>query len=280
MEGRAILAVPLQRYLTGDDRTPLLILFACVGAVLLIACVNVANLQLARMVAREQEMAVRGALGAGQLRLIRQSLVESLILATMAAMLGLAIAAGISWLIRRGGMPGAFSSGSHFAELFQAPLGKLSAAVQVNGWILGFSAALALVTTILFGLAPAISASRTELRASLQGAARHFSSGRQQRRLRSVLLMAEVGLAVLLLTCAGLLIHSFVNILRSDSGFDPLGCLTARMERNYSSPPEELRGFVEQLLPRLSALPGVQTAAIASALPLENVGPNIRGAPG
>ena len=121
-EGRQMFVEPLQRYLTGDDRAPLLILLACVGAVLLIACANVANLQLARTVAREHEVALRGALGAGRLRLIRQFLVESLTLAAMAALLGLGVAGAVTWLIRRGGMPGEFSSGSYTAELLQASL--------------------------------------------------------------------------------------------------------------------------------------------------------------
>jgi predicted permease len=266
-EGRQMLAEPLHRYLTGDDREPLLILLACVGAVLLIACANVANLQLARTVAREHEVALRGALGAGRLRLIRQFLVESLTLAAMAAVLGLGVAGAVTWLIRRGGMPGEFSSGSYTAELLQAPFGKLSAAVQVNGWVLAFTAGLTLLTTILFGLAPAIGASRTDLRTALQGSARSTSSGRQQGRLRSVLLMAEIGLAVVLLSGAGLLIRSFVNVLRNDSGFDPRQCLTAQIQRNHSEAPEKLSSFVQQLLPRLQALPGVQAAAIASALP-------------
>jgi putative ABC transport system permease protein len=269
-KGRQIRAEPLHNYLTGDQRTPLLILLACVGAVLLIACANVANLQLARTVAREHEVALRGALGAGRLRLTRQFLVESLTLATMAAALGLAIAGAVTWLIRRGGMPGDFSSASRTAELLQAPFGKLSAAVQINGWVLVFTAGLALLTTILFGLAPAIGASRTNLRTALEASARRASSGRQERRLRSVLLMAEIGLAVVLLTGAGLLIRSFVNVLRNDSGFDPRDALTAELQRNPSEAPENVSSFVHQLLPRLEALPGVQAAAIASGLPLEN----------
>jgi predicted permease len=277
-EGRQMTVEPLQRYLAGDDREPLMILMACVGAVLLIACANVANLQLARAVAREHEMALRGALGAGRLRLTRQFLVESLTLATMAALLGLAIAGAVTWLIRRGGMPGQFSSGqfssglsgSFIADLLEAPFGKLSAAVQVNGWVLAFTAGLTVLTTVLFGLAPAIGASRTDLRTSLQGSARSVSSGRRQRRLRSVLLMVEIGLAVVLLTGAGLLIRSFVNVLQNDSGFDPRQSLTAQIQRNRSEAQQKMSSFVQQLLPRLQALPGVQAAAIASALPLQN----------
>jgi predicted permease len=280
IEGREILAEPLHRFLTGDNRNPLLILLACVGAVLLIACANVANLQLARSVARQHEMALRGALGAGRLRLVRQSLVESFTLATMAAVVGLGIAAAVTWLIRRGGMPGEFSASSGFSELLQVPFGKLSAAVEVNGSVLAFTAGLVLLTTILSGLLPSINGSRCDLQTALRGAARHISSGRQHRRLRSVLLVSEIGLAVVLLTGAGLLIRSFVNVLRSDSGYDPRQCLTAQLLRNYSEPPEKTSSFGQQALRRLQTLPGVQTAAITSNLPLQNISPNNAVLPG
>jgi len=280
VEGREILAEPLHRYLTGDNRKPLLILLACVGAVLLIACANVANLQLARTVSRQHEMAVRGALGARRTRLIRQFLVESLTLAAMAAVLGLGIASVATWLIRLGGIPGGFAPAAHITELLHVPFGKLSAAVEVNGWVLAFTAGLALLTTVLFGLAPAIGGSRTDLRTALQASARRLSGGRQQRQLRSLLLMSEIGLAVVLLSGAGLLIRSFVNVLSSDSGYDPRQCLTAHIARNYSDPPEKLQNFVQQLLPRLQALPGVQTAALTSVLPLQDVSPNSAVLPG
>jgi predicted permease len=270
-QGRQIVAQPLRQYLTGDNREPLLILLACVAAVLLIACTNVANLQLARTVTREPEMALRSALGAGRLRLIRQSLVENLTLSAIASVLGLAIAAAVAWLIRQSGSPGEFSSGSPVADLLQAPFGKLSAAVEVNGWVLVFTAGLALLTTILFGLAPAIGSSRADLRTGLQGAGRGVSSGRQQRALRSVLLASEIGLAVLLLSGAGLLIRSFAHVLQSGTGFDPRQCLTAKVQRNDSEEPEKTRAFAQQLVPRLKALPGVQVAAIGSGLPLEHI---------
>lgn len=278
--GREIQAEPLHLHLTGDNRKPLLILLTCVAAVLLIACANVANLQLARTVARRHEMALRGALGAGRMRLIRQFLVESVTLATFAAILGLGIALAVTWLIRRGGMPGSSASSSGFTELLQVPFGKLSATVAVNGWVLAFTATLALVTAIVSGLVPAISASRFDPGRALQGAAMRISSGYQQRKLRSALLIAEIGLGVMLLTGAGLLLRSFINVLRIDSGFDPQQCLTARMLRNYKEPAEKTSAFVEQVLPRLQALPGVQVAAIASHLPLQNIGFNTAIVPG
>jgi predicted permease len=269
-QGRKIIAEPLQRSLTGDDREPLLVLLACVGAVLLIACANVANLQLARSVTRESEMALRGALGAGRLRLIRQSLVENLTLSAIASVLGLAIAAAVTWLIRQSGTPDTFSSGSPIANLLQAPFGKLSAAVEVNGWVLAFTANIALLTTLLFGLAPAIGSSRADLRTSLQSAGGRASSGRQHRRLRSTLLVVEIGLAVLLLTGAGLLIRSFAHVLQNGAGFDSSQCLTAKVQRNPSEEPEKMMAFAQQLLPRLKAIPGVYAAAIGSTLPLEH----------
>jgi predicted permease len=269
-QGRRILAEPLQSYLTGDDREPLLILLACVAAVLLIACVNVANLQLARTVTREPEMALRGALGAGRLRLIRQALVENLTLSAIASALGLALAVAVTWVIRRSGVQGQLLSGSALADLLQAPFGKLNAAVEVNGWVLAFTAGLALLTTILFGFLPAISASRADLRTSLQNARGRASSGRQHHRLRGILLVAEIGLAVLLLAGAGLLIRSFAHVLQNGSSFDPRQCLTAKVQRNPSDDPKKTEAFADQLLPRLQALPGVQVAAIGSTLPLEH----------
>lgn len=270
-KGRRILTEPLQRYITGDDREPLLILLACVAAVLLIACANVANLQLARSVTREPEMALRGALGAGRLRLIRQSLVENLTLSAVATMLGLAVAAAITWVICHSGKPGEFSSGSPIADLLQAPFGKLSATVDLNVWVLAFTAGLALLTTILFGLVPAIGSSRADLRISLQSAGGRASSGRQHRRLRSSLLVVEIGLAVLLLTGAGLLIRSFAHVLENSTGFDARQCLTGKVQRNDSEQAEKTRAFAQQLLARLEAIPGVRAAAIGSALPLQIV---------
>ena len=270
-QGRRIMAEPLQKFLAGDNRKALLILLACVVAVLLIACANVANLQLARTVAREPEMALRGALGAGRMRLIRQSLVESLTLSAIASLLGLTIAAAVTWLIRQTGMPGAFSSGSLIADLLQAPFGKLSTVVALNGWILLFTAGLALLTTVLFGLLPALNSSRTDLRTSVQSAGGRTSSSSRHRRLHSMLLVAEIGLAVLLLSGAGLLIRSFNHVLEAGTGFDPRACLTVKVQRNPYEDTDKTRPFAQPLLLRLKAIPGVQAAAIGTALPLEVV---------
>jgi predicted permease len=281
LAGRQMIVEPLQRHLTGDDRKPLYILLVCVAAVLLIACANVANLQLARAVSRRHETALRGALGASRVRLIRQFLVESLILSSLAAVLGLAIASIFASLIRHQGMldGSQWFLHSRAAQLLRLPFGKLSVAVEVDGWVLAFAVGLALLTTVLFGLAPAISGTREDLRNALQAAALHISSGRDQRLLRHGLLVIEVGLAVVLLSSAGLLIRSFVNVLRYDSGFDPSNVITGVTELSsqrywYDSGAERIRGFVDRLLPRLNALPGVEAAAVTSALPLEPVPAN------
>jgi predicted permease len=270
-DGRRIVVEPLQRYLTGDDRRSLLLLLACVGAVLLIACANVANLQLARAISRRHETVVRGALGAARRRLVRQFLVESLTLGTLATVVGLGIALAAAWLIRQGGVPGELAGTSKLAQLIRTPFGKLSAAVQVDGGVLLFAGGLALLTTVLFGLAPAISGSRTDLRAALQGTALRMSSGREQRLLRHGLLIAEIGLGVMLLAAAGLLIRSFANVLHNDSGFDARQSLSGVVQLQQNTPSAKVQGFVDQLLPRLVAIPGVRSAAVASALPLDKM---------
>jgi putative ABC transport system permease protein len=275
-----VIVEPLQRHIAGDSRKPLFILLASVAAVLFIACANVANLQLARAVSRRHETALRGALGASRLRLIRQFLVESLVLSAFAAALGLVIAIIVTALVRHAGALDTSQPASRISQLLQLPFGKLSTVIQVNGWVLVFTIGLALVTTLLFGLAPAISGSRLDLRTALQSAAMRLTQAREQRILRHSLLVIEVALAVVLLASAGLLVRSFVNIMRYDSGFDPSDTLTGTTllsGHRYTPPatnhqlfrePQPMRAFVEDLLTKLQALPGVQSAAIASGLPL------------
>jgi predicted permease len=270
---------PLQRHLAGDNRKPLLILLMSVVAVLLISCANVANLQLARAVSRRHETAVRGALGASRRRLIRQFLVESLVLSSLAAALGLAIATVITFLVRHTGTLDA-ETPSRFTQLLRLPFGKLSATIHVDGWVLAFTVGLALVTTLLFGLAPAVSGSRADLRQALQSAGTRVSSGREQRLLRQGLLVLEIGLAVVLLASANLLVRSFVRVMSYDSGFEASGMLTGMTSLNSGVlslrgsnggwPKERVMNFVDQLLPRLNALPGVKAAALTTTLPLDS----------
>jgi predicted permease len=270
-----ILVEPLQRHIVGDNRKPLLILLACVAAVLLIACANVANLQLARAVSRRHETALRGALGATRIRLIRQFLVESLALSSFAAVLGLVIAFVITALVRQAGILSTSPSPLRMSRLLQLPFGKLSATIEVNGWVLAFTLMLTLLTTLLFGLAPAISGTQINLRGPLQSAAMRVTQGREQRLLRHGLLVIEVALAVVLLAAAGLLIRSFINVMRYESGFDPSNTLTGvtHLEGSrYNAGAQPVRAFIDNLLPRLQVLPGVQQASIASSLPLQQAG--------
>ena len=260
---------PLQRHIAGDSRKPLFILLACVAAVLFIACANVANLQLARAVSRRHETALRGALGASHLRLIRQFLVESLVLSSFAAALGLVIAIIVTSLVRQTGTLDTSQPSSRISQLLQLPFGKLSAVIQINGWVLLFTIGLALVTTLLFGLAPAISGSRLDLRTALQSAAMRLTQAREQRFLRHSLLIIEVALAVVLLASASLLVRSFVNVMRYDSGFDSSDTLTGTtllIGPRYTSPaadhqlnpePQTMRRFIDDLLAKLQSLPGV-----------------------
>jgi predicted permease len=271
--GRRAVVESLRSHLTGDDRRPLWILLAAVAGVLLIACSNVANLQLARAVSSQHETAVRGALGASRFRLIRKSLVESLMLSLFAAVIGLGIALLATELIHQAGMSSGDPTISYGGESFQLPFRKLSTVIQVNGWVLAFTVGLALLTTLLSGLAPAVNGARTDLRNALQTAALRVTSSREQRFFRHSLLVLEFSLAVMLLIAAGLLVHSFLNVLQYGSGFDANNVLTGKTlltGSRYESP-ETHRGFVRDLLPRLEALPQVKAAALTSALPLAHV---------
>ena len=271
--GRQAAVESLRKHLTGDDRRPLWILLGAVAGVLLIACSNVANLQLARAVSSQHETAVRGALGASQFRLVRKSLVESLLLSLFAAVIGLGIAFLATGLIHQAGLRSGDATISYGGESFQLPFQKLSTVIQVNGWVLAFTVGLALLTTLLSGLAPAVNGARTDLRNALQTAALRVTSSREQRFFRHSLLVLEIGLAVMLLTVAGLLIHSFLNVLQYGSGFDANNVLTGKTlltGSRYQSP-ETRRSFVRDLLPRLERLPQVKAAALASALPLAHV---------
>src|SRR5438445_1025251 len=252
--------ISLHEQLAGESRKALLILFAAAGLLLLIACVNVANLLLARGAVRQQEMAVRAALGAGPGRLVRQLLTEGLLLAMLGSGLGLLVAEGCLKT----------SLGLNPATHSRLDEASLDAAV------LGFTALVALLTSVVFGLLPALQASRCDLRASLHEGGRG-AGGLVRERVRSWLVGAEVTLAVVLLTIAGLLVRSFLSVLAVQPGFRSESVLAFDVqlsEARYQGEANSVR-FFQQLTERLEALPGVSAAGAISYLPLgggENMG--------
>ncbi len=232
------------------------ILLATVGAVLLLACANVANLLLARGVARQRELAVRAALGAGRPRVIRQLLVESLLLGLGGAVGGASIAVGLLRILR-GAMP----------EMIETTLPNLDA-LGLDGTTLGFTIALCLLTTLLFGVVPAWRASQSTATDSLRGST-GLGGGTGTRRLRTALVVLEVTLSTMLLVTAGLLVQSYQRQQRLDPGFNPHGVLTmtiALPDYRYGEPDAQRR-FFEQAVDRIARVPGVQSAGFVNVLP-------------
>ena len=246
--------VPAHEDLVGDLRPTLLVLLGAVGFVLLIACANVANLLLARATGRGREIAVRVALGAGRVRIVRQLLTESLLLAFAGGLLGLLFA---TWGV----------------ELLAAFIPENVPRFQEAGLdqtVLAFTVAATALTGLLFGLAPALSASRIDLNESLKEGGRSGMDGRGRSRVRSLLIVAEVALSLVLLVGAGLLIKSFVKLRNTDPGFDPRNTVTASLSLASVRYPEEeqIDRFYQQLIERARQLPGVESAAAVSPLPL------------
>ncbi|MFC5864324.1 ADOP family duplicated permease [Acidicapsa dinghuensis] len=267
--GYVVRVESLQQYVTGDYSKSLLLLMACVACVLMVACANVANLQFARAAARAHEIAVREALGATRGRLIRQFLIESLLL-SLAASLASLVLVQLSLSMLRGSALLPFSSSgiTALASFF----GKSGNAIHLDSSILLFAIALAIGTTVLFAIVPAINATGSRSFRGLQSNTDKITAGHSHRRLRHVLLVLEVSASIALLSCAGLLIRSFVNVMSYESGFDPSNTVTAALSLDGSSyqSPSAVRRFAADLLPRLQALPGTETATLTSSLPLDN----------
>jgi putative ABC transport system permease protein len=247
--------VPLQRLLLGETRRPILVLLGAVGLVLLIACANVANLLLARAATREKELAIRGALGAGRLRLVRQLLTECLLQAMAGSAAGLLLA---SWLTA---LLGSLSSTNTLGEM-----GRV-AAITIDMRVLGFTLLITLVTGLLFGFLPALRFSRADLNVSLKEGGR--GGGLHGRGLRNALMVSEVALAIVLLIGAGLLIRSFAKLLDVDPGYRAENLLTARiaLPPRYSDNSQRAQ-FYERILQHIAALPGVTAVGATSHLPL------------
>lgn len=249
-----ISAVPLEDSFLGTLRSGFAVLLAAVGFVLLIACANVANLLLARATGREREIALRKALGASRGRLIRQLLIESVLLSIFGGVLGAGLAAAVLPAVR------AFNPGSvpRLAE------------TSLNGTVLLFSLLLCAVTGILFGLVPAVQAAGKELNESLKEGSRGSSSGGHRERLRGILVVAEMAVALVLMTGAGLLMESFSRLMQVNPGFSAKNLMTfpINLPHNRYASPENQVLFYRQLLERLQTMPGVQSAGVTSYLPL------------
>jgi putative ABC transport system permease protein len=246
---------PLQEKVVANIRPTLLVLLGTVGFVLLIACSNVANLMLVRANGRKKETAVRLALGSSRWRVIRQSLVESMLLSVAGAAVATVIASwGIAGLI---------------ASLPAGSLPRLDD-VGIDKTVLLFTVLVALATGVVCGLAPALRAFRTDLQESLKSGGRGSTAGRSEHRTRALLVISEVALALVLLVGAGLMLRTFQQLQAVDPGFDPHHLLTLEVAaggKAYRTGPSRIR-FFEQLRPRLEALPGVQSVSLINHLPV------------
>ncbi len=260
---------PLHEHLAGDIRPALLVLLGAVGFVLLIACANVANLLLARAAVRQKEIAVRLALGASRARLIRQFLTESVLLALIGGSFGLLLSV---W-------------GINLLKNFVPQSISQAKAISIDMKVLVFTLLVALVTGLIFGLAPALQASSFNLNETLKEGGRDSASGSRGHRIRSLLVIAEVAVSLILLIGAGLLINSFLRLRNVDPGFRSDNLLTM----SIVLPPlkyqehERRSAFYTELVGRIEALPGVKSAAVTNWIPLvrqgDSIGFSIEGRP-
>jgi len=260
-EPKGVNVITLADHLVAGVRRSLLILLATVAVVLLIACINVANLLLARTGERQKEFAVRAAMGATRLRLIRQLIIESIIVALLGGVVGLALArwcmAVVSALI---------------------PQGVLHDRIVLDLRVLGFTFLLSLLTGIVFGLIPAIQASRVEFNELLKDSSRGSTGGLHHTYLRRLTIVCEVALSLLLLVGAGLMIKSFLQLQRTSPGFNPDNLLTARVFLNADDYPEaqQKAAFFHQALEQLKTIPGVQSVGATTTLPLSGGSMNFK----
>jgi putative ABC transport system permease protein len=252
--GYGALVIAMRDDIVGEVRPTLFILLGAVGFVLLIACANVANLLLARGVARQKEVAIRTALGATRLRLVRQFLTESAILAIISGGFGLLLALwGVEFLV----------------SLSPASIPRLNE-IALDARVVAVTLGVSLLTGFLFGLAPAMQFSKPDLNETLKDVGRSSTDGRQKQRLRSLLVISELALSLVLLVGAGLMIKSFIRVQGADPGFDSENMLTMRLSLPRSKYPDfnNQTQFFQELLSRIQAQPGVQSAAAINALPL------------
>jgi predicted permease len=243
---------PLLEQVVGDVRRPLIVLLAAVGCVLLIACANVANLLLTRATAREREIAIRTALGAARIRVIRQLLTESVLLSVLGGLIGLLFAYWMLGTLR-------WLSPTNIPRL---------PAIHMDGRVLAFTSSIAVVTGILFGMAPALRSSKLNLSEALKEGARNVAGSRHEN-LRKLLVVSELALSLVLLISAGLLIRSFLSVERVNPGFDPQNVLGMRLSvagTSYKGDRSQI--FYRDLLESVRRMPGVKSAGVADNLPL------------
>lgn len=243
----------LREHVSGPIRSAMFVLSCAVGVVMLIVCANLSNLLLARSATRQKEMAIRAALGAGQLRLIRQMLIESLVLSCSGAILGLLLTVGATGLLTQ-------------LEGVSIPLLDR---VRVDAGALGFTLLVAVLTGIGFGLTPALRVSALSLYSALKENSRGTSEGRGHGWIRRALVVCEVALACMLLAGAGLLIRSFTRVLDVDLGFQPRSAVALRIDPSSQYSTQVLRNtYFDEALRRVGSAPGVEAAGLTDALPL------------
>lgn len=243
----------LKEYVSGKLRHSLIVLWCAVGMILLIVCVNLSNLLLARAAARSKEFAMRSALGAGCGRLVRQLLTESLVLSVVGAIFGLALA---------------FLITSYLAHQGSVALPLLSS-VKVDGTALAWTLLITVATAVIFGLVPGLKMSRNNLQESLKDSGQGMSEGKKHERLRSILVVSELALACVLLVGAGLLLHSFLRVLDVDLGFEPSRTAAIKAEYDDGGSATRRGVILQNLLQRVKAIPGIEAAGISDNLPLD-----------
>jgi predicted permease len=255
-----VIPVPLKDYVSGKLRRSLVVLWSAVGAILLIACVNLSNLLLARAASRSKEFAMRGALGASRARIVRQLLTESLVLSGSGAILGLGLAwVLVVWLAHQG-----------------AVALPLLSTLRIDGDALAWTVLIAVTTALLFGLVPGIRMAGGNLQETLKDSGMGSGQSRKHDRIRSILVVSEIALACILLVGAGLLLRSFLHVLDVDLGFQPSRAAAVKVDYDDSVPNDKTgalsaarRGVIfQQVISRVSAIPGVEAAGISDYLPL------------
>jgi predicted permease len=242
---------PLDQHINGRVRPALLVLACAVGVVMLIVCANLSNLQLARLGARQKELAMRAALGAGRLRLLRQMLTESIALSCCGAVLGLSLAIAGTAVV------------AHL-NAFNLPL---LGSVRIDGNVLAFTLLAAVFTGVLFGVLPALQAPALAVQDALKEGGRGLSAGKSRAWLRHGLVVSEIAFASILLVGAGLLVRSFVRVLDVDLGFEPEHTAVLRVDSTRISNLAQQNAFLDDMLQRARSMPGVRAAGVSDVLP-------------